>query len=63
VVDFAALGRLVPSRRLARLTVGFRAEARYAPLTLHQAGRIVEEVQTDPKHLIRRTLVNPDAEQ
>jgi copper transport protein len=46
-----------------RLAVGFPAEARYAQLTLHQADRIVEEVQADPKHLIRRTLVYPDAEQ
>lgn len=40
-----------------RLALGFPAEARYAELTIDPGGRIIEEVQTDPKHLTRRHYI------
>jgi hypothetical protein len=46
--------------RQTRLALGFPAEARYVQLTLDQTGRIVQEVQIDPKHLPRRQFLHPD---
>jgi copper transport protein len=44
-----------------RVAMGFPAEARYVQLTLDETGRIVDEVQSDPKHLTRRHFTYPEA--
>lgn len=43
-----------------RLRLGFPAERRFADLVVAQDGRLVSEVLTGPKHLIRRSFQYQD---